>query len=464
MSGEPGAAFTTWLAALRPQVDATLERLLPAAAQWPGRLHAAMRYSAMAPGKRIRPALVVLAGEALGAHRDPLLGPAAALELLHAYSLVHDDLPALDDDDLRRGRATLHRQFDEATAILAGDALLTLGLTLLAREPASAAAETRRRAVELVGTAIGTGGMIGGQVEDLEAEAAWPQDPQAALERIHRGKTGALLVAALRLGGLHGGASPPVDERLRELGERLGLMFQIADDILDVEASTEQLGKSAGKDAAAQKLTYAGLYGVDESRARLAALRDEATAILAGDALLTLGLLQLAREPAAAPAEARRQAVELVGTAISTAGMIGGQMEDLAAERDWPPSPAAALERIHRGKTGALLTAALRLGSVLAGADGAADARLTGLGERLGMMFQIADDILDVEGTAEQLGKRAGKDAAARKLTFPGLYGVEESRRRLAALRDEALALAAALPGEPELWRGLVEYLARREA
>ena len=295
-------AFTSWLAALRPDVDATLDRLLPAADEPPARLHEAMRYSVLAPGKRIRPALAVLAGEAAGAARAELLPAAAALELIHAYSLVHDDLPALDDDDLRRGRPTLHRRYDEATAILAGDALLTLGL------------------------------------------------------------------------------------------------------------------------------------------------------------------LQLAREPAAAPAEARRQAVELVGTAISTAGMIGGQMEDIAAERDWPPSPAAALERIHRGKTGALLTAALRLGGVLAGAGGATDARLAGLGERLGMMFQIADDILDVEGTAEQLGKRAGKDAAARKLTFPGLYGVEESRRRLAALRDEALALAAALPGEPELWSGLVEYLARREA
>ena len=276
--------------------------MLPAADEPPARLHEAMRYSALAPGKRIRPALTMLAGESLGAAREELLATAAALELIHAYSLVHDDLPALDDDDLRRGRPTLHRRYDEATAILAGDALLTLGLTLLAREPASASGEARRTAVELVGTAIGT------------------------------------------------------------------------------------------------------------------------------------------------------------------AGMIGGQMEDLAAERDWPPSPEAALDRIHRGKTGALLTAALRLGGVLAGADGATDARLAGLGERLGMMFQIADDILDVEGTAEQLGKRAGKDAAARKLTFPGLYGVEESRRRLEQLREEALDLAAALPGDGDLWAGLIEYLARREA
>jgi geranylgeranyl pyrophosphate synthase len=189
---------------------------------------------------------------------------------------------------------------------------------------------------------------------------------------------------------------------------------------------------------------------------------DEATAILAGDALLTLGLTVLASEPASATAEARRRAVELVGTAIGTAGMIGGQMEDLAAEAAWPADPRAALERIHRGKTGALLTAALRLGGVHAGASAADDARLTTLGERLGLMFQIADDILDVEGSAAELGKSAGKDAAADKLTFPGLYGVAESRQRLAALRVEALELTGALRGDPALWQGLVEYLTGR--
>ena len=287
--------FTAWLAALRPAIDAALDRVLPAADEPPTRLHAAMRYSALAPGKRVRPALTVLAGEALGGSREELLPAAVALELIHAYSLVHDDLPALDNDDLRRGRPTLHRQYDDATAILAGDALLTLGLTLLAREPATASAEARRRAVELVGTAIGTAGMIGGQMEDLEAEREWPASPAEALERIHRGKTGALLTASLRLGGLLGGGDKEIDARLQALGERLGLMFQIADDILDVESTAEQLGKRAGKDAAASKLTFPGLHGVEASRGRLETLRQEALAIageLPGQADLWAGLIE----------------------------------------------------------------------------------------------------------------------------------------------------------------------------
>jgi geranylgeranyl diphosphate synthase type II len=235
-----------------------------------------MRYSVFAGGKRVRPTLAVLAGETWGGEREPLLAPACALELIHTYSLVHDDLPALDDDDLRRGRPTLHRRYDEATAILAGDALLTLGLTTLAALPDGVPAGARRQAVELVGTAIGTGGMIGGQVEDLEAERSWPAEAGSALERIHRGKTGALLTAALRLGGLLAGATAAADSLLAELGERIGLLFQIADDILDVEGTAEQLGKTVGKDAAARKLTFPGLYGVAESRRRLQVLRGEA--------------------------------------------------------------------------------------------------------------------------------------------------------------------------------------------
>jgi geranylgeranyl pyrophosphate synthase len=296
------AAFAGWLASLRPEVDAALDRLLPPDSALPRRLHEAMRYSVLAPGKRIRPALTVLAGESLGASRETLLGPGAALELIHTYSLIHDDLPALDDDDLRRGRPTVHRRYDEATAILAGDALLTLGLTTLAVEPAAASPEARRRAVALVGEAIGTAGMIGGQVEDLEAERDWPSEPAAALERIHLGKTGALLTASLRLGGIHAGASPADDARLGELGVRLGLMFQIADDVLDVEGTAEQLGKSAGKDAAKRKLTFPGLYGVEESRRRLAALRDEGLALAAalpGEPKLWSGLVEyLARREA----------------------------------------------------------------------------------------------------------------------------------------------------------------------
>jgi geranylgeranyl pyrophosphate synthase len=299
---EARAAFEAWLAALRPAIDATLDSVLPAADEPPMRLHAAMRYSALAPGKRVRPALTVLAGEALGATRESLLPAAVALELIHAYSLVHDDLPALDNDDLRRGRPTLHKRYDEATAILAGDALLTLGLTLLAREPTGASAEAKRRAVELVGAAIGTAGMIGGQMEDLEAEHEWPASPEAALERIHRGKTGALLTTAFQLGGLLGAGGDEIDAKLQALGERLGLMFQIADDLLDVESTAEQLGKRAGKDAAAKKLTFPGLYGVEESRRRLEQLRDEALAIagdLPGPATLWAGLVEyLARREA----------------------------------------------------------------------------------------------------------------------------------------------------------------------
>jgi geranylgeranyl diphosphate synthase type II len=276
----PDAAFAAYLAELRAPVEAELDRLLPPAAAPPARLHEAMRYSVFAGGKRIRPVLAVLAGETFGAPRALLLPPAAALELIHTYSLVHDDLPALDDDDLRRGRPTAHREYDEATAILVGDALLTLGLTVLAVRPAEAPEPARRRAVELVGQAIGTGGMIGGQMEDLEAEREWPAEPATALERIHRGKTGALLAAALRLGGLHAAAGAEAESLLAELGARLGLMFQVADDILDVEGSAQQLGKTAGKDAAARKLTFPGLYGMEESRRRLAALRGEALSLV----------------------------------------------------------------------------------------------------------------------------------------------------------------------------------------
>lgn len=267
MSG--ASVFRQWLTALRPEIDAALAELLPPADESPRRLHEAMRYSVLGGGKRFRPALVIVSGEWLGAPRGRLLAGAAAIELVHAYSLIHDDLPALDNDDLRRGRPTVHRAFDEATAILAGDALLTLGLTTLAGRPAEVPAERRAAAVAWVGEAIGTGGMIGGQAEDLEAEREWPDDPRAAIERIHLGKTGALIAAALRLGGLYAGAPPAVDEQLGELGRALGLVFQIGDDLLDVVGSVGELGKTPGKDAVAAKLTYPELFGVEESRRRL---------------------------------------------------------------------------------------------------------------------------------------------------------------------------------------------------
>lgn len=272
-------SFEAFLDHLRPDVERTLGRLVPGDDVAPQRIHRAMRYSLFAGGKRIRPALVVLTGEALGLPRESLLPGAAALECIHTYSLIHDDLPSLDNDDLRRGRATLHREFDEATAILAGDSLLTLGLTTLAAEPAGVAEGPRRRAVEMVGHAIGTLGMIGGQVDDLEAERHWPDDAAAALEAIHRRKTGALLVACVRLPGLYAEVPPEVDRRLTELGDLLGLLFQIADDILDVEGTSGKLGKTAGKDAAARKLTYPGLFGLDASKQRLAETRDLALAL-----------------------------------------------------------------------------------------------------------------------------------------------------------------------------------------
>ena len=272
--------FERFLDRARVAIERELELRLPPADRAPERLHAAMRYSVFAGGKRFRPALVRLAGETFGAPEEGLLAAGAAVELIHTYSLIHDDLPALDDDDLRRGRPTLHKAYDEATAILAGDALLTLGLTLLASEPAAAPAARRALAVSRVGEAIGTAGMIGGQMEDLEAERAWPADPASALERIHRRKTGALLVESLRLGGLAASVDDAMDLILKELGEKVGLMFQVRDDILDVVGSAGNLGKTPGKDAEAKKLTFPGLHGLERSRQKLESLAAESRAIV----------------------------------------------------------------------------------------------------------------------------------------------------------------------------------------
>jgi geranylgeranyl pyrophosphate synthase len=291
--------FAAFVHEVRPEIDGALESLLPAADAWPSRLHEAMRYSVFAGGKRLRPAMVLLVAEGFGAPRAPLASGAAAVELIHTYSLIHDDLPALDDDELRRGRPTLHRAFDEATAILAGDALLTLGLTTLAERPEAVAPDRRARAVALVGRAIGTSGMIGGQVEDLAAEANWPQDAAAALERIHVGKTASLLGACLRLGGLYAGVEAATDRALEQLGRKIGMLFQVRDDLLDVEGTREQLGKTPGKDARARKLTFPELYGVAGARQRLAGLADEARALaeaLPTDAKLLTSLVAFLAE------------------------------------------------------------------------------------------------------------------------------------------------------------------------
>jgi geranylgeranyl diphosphate synthase type II len=268
--------FPSYLATLRGPVDETLDLLLPSPEDAPKRLHEAMRYAVFAGGKRVRPALVLITGEALDTPQKDLLAGGAALEMIHTYSLVHDDLPAMDDDDLRRGRPTLHKAFDEALAILAGDGLLTLGMTVLAMQPKSASAEARCRAAWLVGEAIGSHGMIGGQVDDMAAEDHWGDNAAALLESIHRRKTGALLTACVRLAGVYSGASEDDDALLTEIGDAIGLLFQIGDDILDVEGSSSTLGKTAGKDAAVKKLTYPGLYGLEESKTMLRRTRDQA--------------------------------------------------------------------------------------------------------------------------------------------------------------------------------------------
>ena len=266
--------FAAFLSALRPQVDATLDRLLPEAQAEPAGLHEAMRYSMFAGGKRIRPALVVLAGEAYGASREDLLLGGAALEMVHTFSLVHDDLPALDNDDLRRGRPTLHRARGEAMAVLAGDALLNCAFEALSREPVSAPPARRLEAVAMTAGAVGTMGMIGGQVLDLEHEGTLVEGGRGGgrgrvaqvLERIHRMKTGALIEVSTRLGGVYAGAGAGVSNLLGRIGAELGLLFQIADDILDVVGSSEQLGKTAGKDQQVAKLTYPQVFGLDGSR------------------------------------------------------------------------------------------------------------------------------------------------------------------------------------------------------
>lgn len=269
-------SFKDFARELRPRIEAELDSWLPPENADPANLHRAMRYSVFAGGKRIRPALVVLAGETFGASRSLLMPGAAALEMIHTFSLVHDDLPALDDDDLRRGRPTVHCEFDEATAVLVGDALLNLGLQVLMEHPAAASAECRLRSASLVADAVGTFGMIGGQMADLEAEDAWPESPEAVLDSIHRRKTGALLTVALRIGGAQAGVDDAGDRVLSGLGRCLGLMFQIGDDLLDVEGDSETLGKTAGKDEDARKLTYPSLYGVDASRRKLGEVRSEA--------------------------------------------------------------------------------------------------------------------------------------------------------------------------------------------
>lgn len=253
-----------YLAARIQRVDAALERWVPAESVPPATIHRAMRYSLFAGGKRIRPVLCIGAAEALGAAPQGIEDAACTLEMIHTYSLIHDDLPALDNDDLRRGRPTNHVVFGEAMAILAGDSLLTLAFEVLGKLPHASDAIRARLVAELASASGTVGGMIGGQVHDIEGEK---QTPTAELlEAIHRAKTGALLRVSVRMGAIYAGASPEQLDALSRYGEHAGLAFQIVDDILDVEESSETLGKTAGKDQAQQKITFPAVYGLERSK------------------------------------------------------------------------------------------------------------------------------------------------------------------------------------------------------
>jgi geranylgeranyl diphosphate synthase, type II len=260
-------------------IDRVLSEWVPEESVDPASIHRAMRYSLFAGGKRIRPVLTIAAGRAVSDSPDGIEHAAATLELIHTYSLIHDDLPALDNDDLRRGRPTCHKVFGEAMAILAGDALLTLAFEVLSRLKTIDAGR-KILLVEELSRASGTvGGMIGGQVNDIEGERRHPT--AVLLESIHRAKTGALLRASVRMGAIYAGANEDELAALSEFGEHIGLAFQIVDDVLDVEAPSESLGKTAGKDQAQQKITFPAVYGLDRSREMAEDERHRALAALA---------------------------------------------------------------------------------------------------------------------------------------------------------------------------------------
>jgi len=282
------ARLTRW----RTRADAALAAALDGIEGTEPRLLAAMRHAVLLGGKRMRPLLAYAAGHACGAREEALDAPAAAVELVHAYSLVHDDLPAMDDDALRRGQPTVHVAFDEATAILAGDALQALAFSMLAQSPLPDARRVGMLA-ELAG-ASGAAGMCGGQAFDLAATGGGTITLDA-LERLHAMKTGALLRAAVRLGAIAADADAPTRRALDDFADALGLAFQIRDDLLDVEGDSTTLGKTAGKDAAQDKATFPALIGLDASRARLRALAQRMDDALAGCGGDTVPLAALGR-------------------------------------------------------------------------------------------------------------------------------------------------------------------------
>jgi geranylgeranyl diphosphate synthase type II len=258
-----------YLADRAADVDAAMDVFLPKAKDRPATIHAAMRYAVFAGGKRLRPVLCLAAAEACGGALANALAPACAVELMHTYSLVHDDLPAMDDDDLRRGRPTCHKVYGEGMAVLCGDALLTEAFLVLAQTPVTKRYGTRDLITELAATG-GSKQLIGGQVMDLEGEGK--KLTRRELVRIHEAKTAALLTTALRLGAMTANASPAKLAALTQFGYNLGLAFQVIDDILDITQSTEVLGKTAGKDQAVAKATYPSVLGLAESRKQAAKL------------------------------------------------------------------------------------------------------------------------------------------------------------------------------------------------
>jgi geranylgeranyl diphosphate synthase type II len=286
--------ITHYLARRAAEVNEWLDRLVPSETTPPEQLHRAMRYSLLAGGKRLRPALVLAAGEAFGADTDDLMPAACAIEMIHTYSLIHDDLPAMDNDDLRRGRPTCHKAFGEAVAILAGDALLTQAFRVLAADTPNRDADCQVRVIREIATAAGTvEALIGGQMADIEGEGK--NVDALTLEYIHNSKTGAMISTSVVVGGIVSGAGAEQIEKLREYGRRIGLAFQIADDILDVTSTSELLGKTPGKDNAVSKATYPAIHGMEASEARARQLVDEAVAIAASLDLETRVLKDIAR-------------------------------------------------------------------------------------------------------------------------------------------------------------------------
>lgn len=276
-------AFEAVLAVRAAALEALLrrlldERILSGEIARPERLVAAMRHGVLNGGKRLRPFLVMESAALFSADGEAALRVAAALECVHCYSLIHDDLPAMDDDDLRRGQPTVHRAFDEATAILAGDALLTLAFDILADEATMLPAERRAALVLALARAAGTGGMVGGQTLDLEAERSRPDE--AGIIRLQAMKTGALIRFACEAGAIIAGAAPKDRERLAEFGAAIGLAFQLADDLLDLTADANQMGKATGKDAAAGKATLVALHGAAWAQNQLHGLVEQAHALL----------------------------------------------------------------------------------------------------------------------------------------------------------------------------------------